>query len=90
MLEEYRLNVKPACNISDRDGSVLLSDEICTSTPSLLSDCETAAIIGGIPFALASSGGAEEETNIEQHNIQHIVQGKQCVPRISYATCTDG
>ena len=68
VLGEYRSKADSDYNISNRAGSVLSPDEICASTPSSLSDCETAAIVGGIPFALSCPGGTEEETNIEKNS----------------------
>ncbi len=74
-LAEYILDSDSPRDTSNRDGFSLSPNEIHTSKPNLLNHCETASIVGGIPFALSSPGGTEEEINVENgHRIQRIVQ----------------
>lgn len=75
MLSDYILVAGPPHNFTNREDSALSSNGQRSATPSSFNDCETAAIVGGIPFAFSDSGSAEEEKNIEKgHNIQRIVQ----------------
>ena len=74
-LGEYILDSDSPRDTSARDGFSLSPNEIHTSKPNLLNHCETASIVGGIPFSLSGPGGTDEEINVENgHHIQRIVQ----------------